>query len=288
MERENNHMNSGAGGQSQNFFAGGTFKWKKSQREVWDELEAKIASAPKTRTLDFSSLKFISIAASLLLLIATGAFLRFYSTTITVPAGIHQVAELPDGSQVELNANSTLSYHPYWYRFNRELRFEGEAFFNVEKGKKFTVISASGKTRVLGTTFNIYSREEVYAVTCLTGSVRVTSRTKEQVVLKPNSKAEVQKDGQITVKHNIKTFPEISWRKNIFLFTATPVLKVFHEIERQYGVTIETDIRSQALYTGNFTKKQNVEDILGYVCPALGLRYTKKSTNLYVITLENE
>lgn len=118
--------------------------------------------------------------------------------------------------------------------------------------------------------------------------MKVKSRFGTQVILKPNSKAEIQPNGKINVLSDVETFPEISWRKNIFLFTASPVLQVFKEIERQYGVSIETKIDEYSLYTGNFTKNQNVEEILEYVCPALGLKYIRKSSGQYFITRNDE
>jgi len=141
---------------------------------------------------------------------------------------------------------------------------------------------------VLGTSFNIYARELDYKVTCITGSVKVKSVTGFETILKPNSKAEIQADGKIKVVTDIDAFPEISWKKNIFLFTASPVLQVFSEIERQYGVKIETRISDSALYTGNFTKDQNVEEILEYVCPALGLKYNLLSEGKYLISKVDE
>ena len=275
--------------QSKAFFSNGTFQWKKSELAIWGHIESVISEQPAARSLTFNfKSTVLAIAASILLITGIGSFLRFYTTKITTTAGQHQLVELPDGSTVNLNAESTIQYYPYWWRFNRHVKFEGEGLFNVQKGKKFTVSSPLGTTEVLGTSFNIFSREEIYKVTCLTGSVRVTSKTKNQVILKPNSKAEVQANGKIHVQHNIDTYPEISWKKNIFLFTATPVMEVFYEIERQYGVTIKTKFNSSALYTGNFTKQQDVEEILGYVCPALGLKYMKKSATEYFVTQQNE
>ena len=288
QNREHSHL-SAIDRQSKAFFSGGKFNWEKSKLDVWNELNEAISEQPEKRS---SFIRFtpgvLAVAASLIILIGLGSFFRFYSTQIISPAGQHLVAELPDGSTVKLNAESTLKYHPYWWRFNRKVTFEGEGLFKVEKGKKFTVISANGTTEVLGTSFNIFSRDQVYKVTCLTGSVKVTSKTKEQVILKPNSKAEIQPNGKIKVIQDIDTFPEISWEKNIFLFTATPIMEVFYEIERQYGVTISTKIDTYALYSGNFTRSHNVEEVLSYVCPALGLKFNKKSKKEYLITQESE
>ncbi|PTN03789.1 FecR family protein [Mangrovibacterium marinum] len=265
---------------SKSFFSGGTFRWGKSQDQIRTELLHKIADAPIVRRLPVARL---SIAATIIVLAAVTSFLRFYSTTITVPAGKHQTAMLPDGSQVELNAESELTYYPLWWTFQRTLKFEGEGFFKVEKGKTFSVSSALGTTQVLGTSFNIFSREEVYRVTCVTGKVRVGNSPDNQVILLPNHQAEILENGQIRLNKQVDLTTEITWKNNIFLFTATPIRQVFKEIERQYAVTIELEANTHDLYTGNFNRTSKIEEVLSFVCPAAGLKFEKKSANVYLI-----
>ena len=275
--------------QSETFFKGGTFQWEKSESDVWTNLQARIDVQPKGRSLFFQfGISKWAVAAGIVAILTLVSFLRFYSITIETIAGQHLVAELPDHSKVNLNAESSLNYHPYLWKIDRMVKLKGEGYFEVQKGRKFTVQSTKGSTQVLGTSFNILARDQNYTVTCITGSVKVKSSLGYETILKPNSKAEVQPNGKIKVETNIETSHEISWKKNIFLFTASPVLQVFSEIERQYGVTIKTNINPTSLYTGNFTKDQNVEEILGYVCPALGLKYSRLSLGEYLITKENE
>lgn len=290
MKRNKEHINlAAADRQSKAFFSGGEFHWKRSKAEVWATIESRIVALPKGRSLllHFTFTQW-AVAAGIAILIATGSFLRFYSVAVQTPVGQHLVAELPDHSKVDLNAQSTLVYYPYWWRISRIVRLEGEGFFEVQKGKKFRVLSSKGSTQVVGTSFDVYSRENVYKVTCVTGSVKVRSKAGFVAVLKPNSKAEIQPDGKINVLQNIETYPEISWKKNVFLFTASPVIQVFREIERQYGVHIDAKIDDQSLYTGNFTKDQNVEEILEYVCPALSLKYIRKSAGEYLIVQKKD
>lgn len=290
MKQDKEHIDLNAVDQkSKVFFTGGKFNWKKSKADIWANLESQIDTQPKGRSIKFHfAISKWAVAAAIVVLFALGSYLRFYSITIKTPAGQHLLAELPDHSKVNLNAQSSITYHPYWWRINRMVKLEGEGFFEVEKGRKFTVESAQGITQVLGTSFNIFARDELYKVTCITGTVKVKSKTGIEAILKPNCKAEIQANGKINVSANIETFPEISWKKNIFLFTASPVIQVFKEIERQYGVNIETNIHDYSLYTGNFTKDQNVEEILKYVCPALGFKYIRKSTGQYLIIKEDE
>jgi transmembrane sensor len=269
--------------QSKRFFIGGEFQWEKSEAVVWNELEIAIGQpARHAVTINFTIAKW-AVAAVLIIFVGIGSFMRLFTTKVETPAGKHLAMNLPDGSTVELNAKSVLTYHPYWWRFDRNIKFEGEGLFKVEKGKRFRVISSVATTEVLGTRFNIFSRENTYKVTCIEGSVRVFSHNGNNVILKPNDKAFVLPEGTITLLSDIETLPEISWKDYSFFFTAVPVIDVFTEIERQYGVKINAQVDGNALYTGNFNKNQNVEEILGYICPAMGLKFFRQSINSYSV-----
>lgn len=275
--------------QSKAFFTGGEFAWTRTEADVWADLERRLTTSARGRsvTLNFNAARWAAAASIIVILSLTG-FARFYTTNVNSPAGQHLQTTLPDGSQISLNAESSVSFHPYWWKISRKVSLDGEAFFEVSKGRKFTVESTNGTTQVLGTSFDIYARSDAYNVTCITGTVRVKSPFGYEAVIKPNSKAIVSKNGKINVLTNIETYPETSWRQNIFLFTATPAGKVFREIEMQYGVKIVDRANEESLYTGNFSKKQNVEEILSYVCPALGLKYSRTSSGEFIISRENE
>jgi transmembrane sensor len=269
--------------QSKRFFTGGEFQWKKSKAVIWDELEIAISQrSGHTISFNFVIIKW-AVAAMFIILLGIGGFMRFSTNSIKTLAGEHLSIALPDGSTVELNAISALSYHPYWWRFDRKINFEGEGFFSVQKGKRFRVVSNAATTEVLGTRFNIFSRENIYKVICIEGSVKVVSNIGDKVVLKPNDKATVQSSGTILMQSNIEALPEISWKDYSFFFTAVPVSNVFSEIERQYGVIIDAHVDVNALYTGNFSKNQNVEEILGYICPAMGFKFIRQSRTAYSV-----
>ncbi|MBN1925328.1 MAG: DUF4974 domain-containing protein, partial [Prolixibacteraceae bacterium] len=169
-----------------------------------------------------------------------------------------------------------------------KMKFEGEGLFTVKTGKPFIVVSKLGETRVLGTSFNVYSRDDVYMVTCITGKVKITTPAKKESTLLPDSKAIVSFKGEIKVLDMVETRNEILWKDQLFLFTATPAHIVFKEIERQYGVNIKLMSGHNLLYTGNFTKDQRVEEILGYICPALGLKFTEKTPGTFSIISDTE
>ncbi|MBK8505327.1 MAG: FecR domain-containing protein [Saprospiraceae bacterium] len=82
----------------------------------------------------------------------------------TAGFGERQKIVLPDGSAVDLNANSSLRLGSQWVEGIQEVWLEGEAYFEVEKnlskGVKFTVHTNGPDVEVVGTHFNVDSRKE--------------------------------------------------------------------------------------------------------------------------------
>jgi len=83
---------------------------------------------------------------------------------------------LNDGSQVELNLNSELTFSNYKDERRVTLK-KGEAFFQVSHDltHPFVVRAAEGKIRVTGTRFNVWLYEDQVRVNLIEGSVLVSS-----------------------------------------------------------------------------------------------------------------
>ncbi|MBV1882403.1 MAG: FecR family protein [Pseudomonadales bacterium] len=90
---------------------------------------------------------------------------------------------LPDGSEVELNLNSQLSYANY--RHHRSVSFgNGEAYFQVSHNKEqpFIIKAANGTITVTGTRFNVWTYQDNVVVAVTEGSVNVNSGVAEQTL----------------------------------------------------------------------------------------------------------
>jgi len=258
--------------------------FKKNREEVWATLDEKLTRKTAPKIFVFSSYRLIiGIAATILLLAGILSLLRFYTTTISCPAGQHLSSNLPDGSTIQMNADSKMSFKPLWWKFARRINFEGEGYFEVKKGKKFEVASKTGRTEVLGTSFNIYSRDREYKVTCLTGKVKVISFTSEEAVLIPDYEASVNTDGSIEVSKDQDAMGSNAWINNMFKFNARPLIEVLNEIGRQYNVTILFKANQDYSYTGYFSKDKTVEDVLTLVCKPFGLTFVRNSEKEYEI-----
>jgi len=256
-----------------------------SKDEVWKNLSGQLDQPRiEVRSVSLNPFYRMAIAASLILLLGISGFMRFYTKTVFTSAGQHLTLCLPDSSVIELNAQSNVKFHPYWFSISRTLTLDGEAFFKVIHGNQFKVQSLKGETTVLGTSFNIYSRDNDYNVTCFTGKVKVVSAEKNEIVLlTPNEQAFINKDGFLRLVQEVNVKTVKSWRDNMFVFTGSPIFKVLHEIERQYNIKIQFKADSNLTYTGNFSKSLSEKEVLDLVCTSLGLKFEARSGNEFLV-----
>ncbi|HOY19043.1 MAG TPA: FecR domain-containing protein [Haliscomenobacter sp.] len=212
-------------------------------------------------------LSYAAAACVTLLLLAL-----LYNPTERVSAGIGQklTHQLPDGSSVAINAASSISYHPWRWRFTRQVELEGEAFFQVTKGSRFVVKAVQGQVEVLGTSFNVRARGNSFAVSCVTGKVRV-SNPKGAQILTPGLITQTNENGDLVTPYTIDNQPSGAWRDGKFYFTQTPLEEVFAEIQRQFEVRIQTTPEIARRKVTTYFEGSNIDTALFNVCWPLRL-----------------
>jgi ferric-dicitrate binding protein FerR (iron transport regulator) len=249
---------------------------KKSKVEALELLRTKInsQSAPKA----IRNLRVYWSAAASIALIALLTTVYFYSTPnhIVADRGLHVEYSLPDGSNVTINADSKISYSKSDFVEKRILKLEGEAFFSVQKGKPFVVKTKPGTVEVLGTTLNVYARDNDLIVSCLTGKVKVTANG-QTVIIMPGEKVDLVA-GALKKTSNMLTSEMAGWRTGAFHFDSIPLISIFEEIERQFNVSITTKGVENRFFTGGFSNK-NINEVLETVCLPMHLDYEIKNGN---------
>lgn len=246
-------------------------KWSKSKDEIWDDVFSNLEEtnpSPKIKRLSFWK---YAAAAVVVVIVTAGSFAYLYETTEQAVRGSYLAVILPDGSKINLNADSELGYKPYWWFISRNVELKGEAFFDVEKGSRFTVKSAGNEVWVLGTSFNVFARAEKYSVTCLTGKVEVKINN-ESFVLTPDMQVSLR-EGKLDVLNDIDALQFVGWTQNKFSFIGVPLADVIEEIERQYGIHVSTSSKMDYLYTGNFSKEKQPEEVLEIMGKPFGITF---------------
>ena len=195
--------------------------------------------------------QFLRIAAVISIMLA-GSYFYLNSLNATFKTSLAERAEitLPDNSEIALNADSRISFSEKNWDKERAVQLEGEAFFKVAKGKRFTVSTESGSVAVLGTQFNVENRDDFFEVTCFEGLVSVTHNGKETMLPAGNSFLVINNEVKNTPKPRT-TQP--SWLLNESSFVSIPLKFVFEELERQYDIEVKTqNIDLNQLFTGTF------------------------------------
>mgnify|MGYP006402097109 FL=1 len=211
--------------------------------------EEHMAKAPKVISLN-PFRKFLRVAAVIAILL-TGSYFYINSLNEKVTTGFAERSEviLPDNSELFLNADSRISYSEKNWDNQRNIKLDGEAFFKVAKGKKFTVSTEQGTVTVLGTQFNVENRKGIFEVTCYEGLVSVTHNGKE--IKLPAGNSYVVINGKQVTGTPKGTQP--SWMNNESSFESIPLKYVFAELERQFDVQVNTEnINTDLLFTGSF------------------------------------
>jgi transmembrane sensor len=154
-------------------------------------------------------------------------------TTISNFELAHKTVTLPDGSSVTLARNTTLSYHAD-FEENRQLTFEGRAFFDIERDEAhpFQISTAFGDVTVLGTEFDVATASTYTRVNVQEGTVRL-QQDESSVILTAGLAAFASPNGvSNSMQHQVNVF---SWRTGQFIFKDIPIAAAVDELNFYYG-----------------------------------------------------
>lgn len=189
--------------------------------------------------------------------------------TIETPRGGQYQVHLPDGTNVWLNAASSLKYPASFTNLpTRNVKLKGEAYFEVAKDKKhpFTVSTELQEIEVLGTHFNVnsYADEPAQKTTLLEGSIalRQSGNNKNNVaVLKPGQQSVLMNNNLKIQDINVKL--AVAWKNNKFLFENDNIAYIMRMVSRWYNVEVvySGDIPDDK-FIGAVSRFENVSEVL--------------------------
>ena len=203
--------------------------------------------------------------------------------TLYVPAGQRAQIKLADNTVVWVNAKSTLTYPVGFGRDRREVKLDGEAFFDVQADPEhpFHVKTPMMNVVVTGTEFNVssYSDSEIFSIALLKGVVSLQSvgDGSEVYRMKPNDQIRFS-DNQLHVS-TIKDPDYFRWREGLICFNNETVGDIIKKLELYYDIRIDvqrTDL-PQHRYTGKFRTKDGIEQVLKTLQLEHDFRFVKDS-----------
>jgi len=258
------------------YFKASHFSSVKGFDHLKDNLKEK-----STPVIKLQSFKILYRIAALFVLGMTTYFFLFYNnlTTVKTLASQKTSFELPDASSVMLNASSTAEFNKKDWAEKREVTLDGEAFFKVAKGAKFDVKTNDGIVSVLGTQFNVKTRDNYFEVKCFEGIVSVNSNGTSHRLTPGNTYRIINK--AVVVDTTTKNQPE--WLDNLSNFKSVPLYEVIAEFERQYNVAVTVQkIDVNRLFTGGFVHT-NLEQALASITVPFNMTYKKDNSNKITI-----
>lgn len=261
-----------------------------SAASAYPQLEKRLNSHRRRLTI----VRSLTAAAAVVLLCVSvwTAYLYWQPVSIETVSTLAEtrVVLLPDGTSVTLNHFSSLSYPERFKSDNREVKLNGEAYFEVTKNKKhpFIVQTEVIDVQVLGTHFNVdaYRNNPDVRTTLLSGSVAVSNKNNsERMILKPNEVAIYNKvEHKLTLRILENAKNEISWRNGEFIFDNMPLQDIARELSNSFGTTIHIADSALQNYriTARFRNGEDLETILSVLHNAGYLNYSQNNQQVII------
>lgn len=248
--------------------------------------------------------QYVAAASVTLLFIVSGlSILQVRPTVEPVyvesksPMGSVTRLTLSDGTIVDLNAGSTLSYPLAFTEDHRSVTLTGEAYFEVAKNTKqpFIVETGQMKVQVLGTHFNVksYQEDNRLTTTLVEGSVSVSvenpdAPASKPIILKPNQQITLDRTTREVNIAEVDAGLYSSWKDGECYFENEKLKDIVKILERQFGIPISitgTHLEEQ-VFSGFFTRKEGLFHILNSFKRNRNLDYRQSETGVEIYPRE--
>lgn len=252
----------------------------------WSRFEKSIEDRGKSISFtpqQYGRNLWIRIAAAILLVVASGIVFNYF--TSQGGEQVYQTAEntesitLPDGSSISLNRNSRLSYNKNFGKEQREVRLEGEGFFDVVTNKKspFVIVAEEAEVTVLGTKFNVqaYASDAHITVTVESGVVKFNPKPIAQVVeLRAGEKGVFDKSQKELTSNQNDDINYLAWKTKQISFQGASLSEVAEVLRSVYGVKVilNPNISTSCQVTVSFDN-QSLDAVLNVLKSTLDLTY---------------
>jgi transmembrane sensor len=286
-------------------------KWKElsnmnDEKEIsvdkaWNNVFARMTeSGHKTENVRSRKIlirdSFIRVAAIALVILSLGvpaAYLinpEIFSKNITIASGNYQKnvdVVLPDGSRIFLNRNSEFSYRSNFGGRGRNVTLTGEAFFEIapDASKPFIIDAGNARVRVVGTSFNVITRNRKSAVEVFvkTGKVMLSNKAgSKSLALDPGDVGTM--DAEISRKELNKNPNYLSWKTGLLVYNGQKLDIVFSDLKRVYNMDIE--VTDPAILENRWTSpidNQPQETIIRLICASFNLSYSKDGSVYHLV-----
>lgn len=193
-----------------------------------------------------------------------------------------------DGTIVYLNAGSVLSYPQHFSLWERRVKLEGQAYFEVKPNARRPFVIETdevARVKVTGTSLDVraYGNEPTVSVVLVNGKVEFWNG-KQTYRLQPSERLTYDRDNcEVRITSEESPNKVSLWKNNVILFRDAPLSEVIETLSRWYDVTFE--VQSPEAYSSRFSLKTNemsLEDLLEEMQHISDLSFTLRDNKVIV------
>ena len=267
--------------------------WRNICKEVWQHDEGRNVVFYKIYSMVASILLVLGVAGTVYFALQDKANVPMY----VVSSGIQNMesVSLPDGTKVQMGPGSRLTYPASFSGKTREIRLDGQAFFDVAKNreKPFIVHTEDMSVEALGTAFELfsYNMENKMEAILLNGKIKVSVENKETNQMKeyfvsPDEKILVDRQTGKISKQIVDADKYTAWRKQKMLsFENEKLSMIIPRLEQWYGrkVMCQKDLDDKYRFTFK-VRDESLEKILMLIQLSSPLKYKEIEDGNYSLT----
>ena len=269
--------------------------------ESWRRLSVKLSAqhSKRRKELVFRTLRW---AACIVLVVSAGVAFRYSDLEMTpMPQASVQQYEystqkstvrfnMPDGTMVCMAPNTKFSYSSDYGKSMREVKLDGEAYFEVKSNKRkpFIVVSGDQRIVVTGTRFNVrsYAGSEEFVTTLLEGGIYFHSdKMNKEIHLQPGEQLRYDnRHKSIKVAYLPNAADVILWMNNRYVFDKVSLSDILKRMENIYQVQFVSD-RTKAMnttYKVTLYQDESLSEFLRVMRKMTGLAYVQKGDTIIV------
>lgn len=206
--------------------------------------------------------------------------------TIRVPRGAQFQLQLPDGSLVWLNAESSIQFLSVMNQNERVVDVSGELFLDVKKdpSRKFIVRSRNLQVEVLGTRFNVNlnSFDHLPKVFLQEGAVQVSATKNAGIIEKlvPGQMATLKSNQLQVARPNEEQV--LAWKNGWFEFENASIEEIMEEVKRWYNVEVEFSGKINDRFTASIERNLPADGLLDLLQMTGKVRFEFKEGKIIV------
>lgn len=206
---------------------------------------------------------------------------------LSTPRGMDFKIVLQDGTEVWLNAESSIEFPSAFTGDDRKVNLRGEAYFKVAHNaeKPFKVNLGDKTVYVLGTEFDVRNyASEHSSVVLVNGSVQLfDNEGKQEVTLVPGQGATWTENGNVNV-HDVDTYGTTQWIDGLFYFEEHSLGEVLREVGRWYNYGVVFKNNEHISYKVHFSASRNddIQSVLDDLNTLCRFKLTIENKNIVV------